>query len=253
MFMRRAMIAAVIATAVAAPATVGAATVTAPVDTWVPDGEVKGFALSGSTLYIGGNFTRIAPYTGSSARFEAANGDLKKPWPEVEGVVNAIVADGFGGWYLGGDFRSVGGVPRTDLAHVLADETVDPAWAPSTNGTVRALAVDTNTVFAGGEYTTANGVAHGHLAGFTRSTGALTAFAGGVSNSGFDDFKGVHALLLDGPTLYVGGIFDQAQVGNAPGLTRHRVAAFDVPSSQVKAWDPDANHTVNGLALDPAT
>ena len=89
-------------------------------------------AISGSTAYIGGNFTRIAPYTGSSALFDASNGELKRPWPEVAGVVNDVVSDGTGGWYLGGDFNSVGGVSRTDLAHVMADGTVDPSWAPTT-------------------------------------------------------------------------------------------------------------------------
>src|SRR4051812_23240033 len=76
--------------------------VTAPVETWVPDGEVKALEVSGSTAYLGGNFSRIAPYTGSSALFDAASGEVKQPWPEVDGVVNDVVSDGNGGWYLGG-------------------------------------------------------------------------------------------------------------------------------------------------------
>src|SRR5215207_11730860 len=121
-----------------------------PKPMWVPDGEVKAVAVSGSTAYIGGNFSRVAPYTGSSALFDASNGELRQPWPEVNGVVNAVASDGAGGWYLGGDFQSVGGVPRIDLAHVLPDRTLDPDWAPATDGLVRALAVGPGTVFAGG-------------------------------------------------------------------------------------------------------
>jgi len=235
----------------ALPGGTAADTVTAPVSTWVPDGEVKALAVSGSTAYIGGNFTRIGPYTGSSAMFGAASGDLK-PWPEVEGVVNAVAVDGAGGWYLGGDFRSVGGVPRTDLAHVLPGGTVDPNWAPTTDGTVRALTADNpgGPVYAGGEFSSANGTARANLAGFGRADGALTGFTGGVSHSGFDDFKGVHVLLLAGPTLYVGGIFDSAQ-GSGGAAARNRVAAFTVATSALLSWDPNANHTVNGLALDP--
>ena len=75
----------------------------------------------------------------------------------------------------------MGGVPRTDLAHVMSDGTVDPNWAPTTDGLVRALVVGTNTVFAGGEFSTANGVARKNLAGFNAATGALTSFTGGVS------------------------------------------------------------------------
>ena len=175
-------IAAGIVTLAVMPAGAVAAAVNDPASTWVPDGEVRAVALSGSTAYIGGNFSRIAPYTGSSALFDASNGELKKPWPEVEGVVNAVVPDGAGGWYLGGDFRSVGGVPRTDLAHVMPDGTVDPNFAPTTDGLVRALAVGTGTVFAGGEFSTANGEARENLAGFTAATGALTGFVGSVSD-----------------------------------------------------------------------
>src|SRR5688500_1176586 len=118
--MRRCAFIAIAAVLAMSTAAASADVVGDPRATWVPDGEVKAVAVSGSTAYIGGNFSRIAPYTGSSARFDAADAQLKNPWPEVDGVVNAIVSDGTGGWYLGGDFRSVGGVPRTDLAHVLA-------------------------------------------------------------------------------------------------------------------------------------
>ena len=241
-----------IVTLTAVPATAAAAALNDPVSTLVPDGEVKAIAISGSTAYIGGNFSRIAPYTGSSALFDASSGGLKKPWPEVAGVVNAVVRDGTGGWYLGGDFRSVGGVPRTDLAHVMPDGTLDPNFAPSTDGLVRALVVGTDTVFAGGEFATASGVARKNLAGFTAATGALTGFVGGVSDGGnvnMSDPLGVHALLLIGSTLYTVGEFDQAHSGMTT-LTRLRGTAFNVTNSQILAWNPSTNRLINGLARD---
>src|SRR5215211_2361904 len=201
MCLRRA-IAVVLVAASALPAGASADAVTGPRETWVPDGEVKAVAVSGSTAYIGGNFARIAPYTGSSALFDATSGALEKPWPEAEGVVNAIVADGSGGWYLGGDFRSLGGVPRTDLAHVLPDRSVDPNWAPTTDGVVRALAAAGagGLVYAGGDFSAANGQARASLASFSPDTGLLGSFTGGVSQSGLVDFKGLHTLLLRGTT-----------------------------------------------------
>ena len=56
-----------------APPSAVADAVGVPKPTWVPDGEVRAVAVSGSTAYIGGNFSRIAPYTGSSALFDASN------------------------------------------------------------------------------------------------------------------------------------------------------------------------------------
>ena len=226
--------------------------VTEPRATWVPDGEVKALAISGSTAYIGGNFSRIAPYTGSSALFDASTAGLKDPWPEVNGVVNAIVSDNAGGWYLGGDFTSVAGVARTDLAHVLPDGTLDPNFAPTTNGLVRALAAGTDTVFAGGEFSAANGASRGNLAGFSAATGALSGFVGSVSDGGnvtmFDPL-GVHALLLIGSTLYAGGEFDQAHNATTTS-TRLRGAAFNVTNSQILTWNPSTNRLINGMARD---
>src|SRR4051794_2551921 len=236
-----------IATLAFLPAHAVADPLTGPARAWVPDGEVKALALSGSTAYIGGNFSRIAPYTGSSALFDAASGDLKQPWPDVVGVVNAVVSDGSGGWYLGGNFSSVAGVARTDLAHVLADNSLDPDFAPTTNGEVRALAVGAGGLFAGGEFSQANGSQRGNLAAFF-PTGALTGFNANVAGTGpqtlFDPL-GVHALLIKGSKLYVGGEFNLAN-----GVTRLRGAAFALGSSALDTWQPNTNRLINGLALD---
>lgn len=246
MFLRRA-IAVSIVTAIVAPGAAVADPVTDPKRTFVPDGEVKAFAVSGSTVFVGGNFSRIAPYTGSSARFDSTSAALKS-WPEVDGVVNDVVADGSGGWYLGGNFRSVGGQPRTDLAHVMPDGTLDPGFAPTTNGEVRALAVGAGGVFAGGEFSQANGTARGNLAAFFPN-GDLSGFVGNVDGTGphtlFDPL-GVHALLLKGSKLYVGGEFNRAN-----GAVRLRGAAFAVGNSALdSSWQPNPNRLINGIALD---
>ena len=117
---------------------------------------------------------------------------------------------------------------------------------------MRALAVGTNSVFVGGEFSTASGVARKNLAGFDAATGALRSFAGEVSDGGsatmFDPL-GVHALLLIGSTLYVGGEFDQAQNATTTS-TRLRGAAFSITDSQILAWNPSTNRLINGLARD---
>src|SRR5687767_12215825 len=79
--------------------------------TWVPDGPVNAIAISGSTAYVGGSFGTLAPYTGGSAALDAVTGERHR-WPDVAGTVNAVASDGAGGWYLGGSFASVAGVPR---------------------------------------------------------------------------------------------------------------------------------------------
>jgi len=70
----------------------------------------------------------------------------------VSGTVYATIPDGSGGWYIGGDFTSVGGVTRRRIAHILSDGTVG-SWNPNANNTVNALAVSGGVVYAGGDFT----------------------------------------------------------------------------------------------------
>ena len=47
------------------------------------------------------------------------------PWPFLWlGTVNTSASDGAGGWFIGGNFSHVGGLPRYGLAHILADGNV---------------------------------------------------------------------------------------------------------------------------------
>ena len=117
---------------------------------------------------------------------------------------------------------------------------------------MRALAIGSGAVFAGGEFSAADGAPRENLAGFALDTGALTNFVGGVSAGGpqtlFDPI-GVYALLSIGPTLYAVGEFNQAKSG-ATVATRLRGAAFSVADSQILPWDPGTNRLINGFARD---
>ena len=49
-------------------------------------------AISGSTAYVGGTFSRVAPYTGGSVRLDKTTAQPRVPWPPVDGTVEAIAA-----------------------------------------------------------------------------------------------------------------------------------------------------------------
>ena len=67
----------------------------------------------------------------------------------IDGIVRAAVADGQGGWFIGGDFKYVGGQFRRYAAQVTAAGAVT-AWNPKPDQPVEALAFDGATVFLGG-------------------------------------------------------------------------------------------------------
>ncbi len=78
----------------------------------------------GNTVYVGGAFSQIVNRTGSTIVVPGSGGAPEPGFPEVAGgSVNAAVADGEDGWYLGGTFTNVGGTSRPGLAHVRGDRT----------------------------------------------------------------------------------------------------------------------------------
>ena len=78
---------------------------TTPQPLWRPDGPVYALVKDGSTLYIGGDFSRIGPYTGYGVPVGSASGDLAWDLKDIlpventstAGSIKAVVADGAGG------------------------------------------------------------------------------------------------------------------------------------------------------------
>ena len=120
-----------------------------PSSLWETNGQVEEVVESGGTVYLGGQFSYLGPHTGSGVALSSESGAVDSRFPHVDGgKVTAVVADGTGGWFIGGEFTSVGGVARRHLAHIAADGTLDSVWNPPTvNGSVFALAVSGSIVF----------------------------------------------------------------------------------------------------------
>jgi hypothetical protein len=139
--------------------------------------------------------------------------------------------------FVGGTFTRLGSRARDNIGAVLADGTVDPAFAPSTNGKVDAIAVsdDGSRVFLGGSFTTVDGQPRANLAAVDASTGALIedwqADTTGTSPE-------VHDLAIHGDRLYVAGKF-----GGIGGTARKRL---QVVSASTGAVDMSFNAKVVG-------
>ena len=107
----------------------------APLPGFVTDEPVNALARSAGRVFLGGDFTRIGPATGGGVVLDPASGLRAAQFPDVRGIGFAVAPDGAGGYYVGGRFSAVGGVPRKNIAHVLADGSVDPAFAPPSTAT----------------------------------------------------------------------------------------------------------------------
>jgi len=118
--------------------------------TWITDGTGHAIASGGSVIYIGGDFYHVGPNTGTGASLSTATGNPALAYSRANNIIRAVVANGSGGWYIGGSFTMVQGVERNRLAHILADGTLDDSWNPGADDLVLALAISGGTVYVGG-------------------------------------------------------------------------------------------------------
>ena len=208
-------------------------------NTWIVDGAVRVVVTTGTTTYIGGDFTNVGPNTGQGVSFVRSTGSLQLPYLKINGKVRAAAPDGSGGWYIGGNFTKVGRVPRYYIAHILPDGTLDHSWNPNANSYVYTLAVSGSTVYAGGSFSNIGGQGRYFIAALD-STGAATTWNPNANGT-------VYTLAVSGSTVYAGGNFS-----NIGGKDRNYIAALD-STGAATTWNPNANYGVNALAVSGST
>lgn len=220
---------------------------------WAPNGEVRAVAVDGSgTQYLGGDFTAMDLRAQGLAVLDPGASDwqsVDRTFPTVDDSVYAVVADGSGGWFVGGDFQKIGSpaVSQPYLAHVHADGSVDPDFITYLDGPVRALTLADGALYVGGSFTgydtavVALDATYGSAIGsFGLSSGTVTSLA--VYPSG---------QQLDGAIVYVGGTF------NAGSSDRHLMSfTCDINfnlCSETQGWvEPVLDADVRSLVLDAA-
>jgi hypothetical protein len=204
--------------------------------------NVTAIARAGKTLYVGGAFSQVGPNTGSGIALEYGRGDPAPNYAKVNGEILAAIADGAGGWFIGGSFTAVGGRPRLHLARILAGGEV-AEWSPDPNKQVHALALLGGTLFVGGQFDTICGQPRSLVAAVDISTGQATPWDPSATGVLYN-YPVVSALALRGDTVFVGGNF--LSIG---GLSRRFLAAVDAHSGEALAWDPNPDQPVNVITL----
>ena len=142
---------------------------------WAFGGTVHTVARAGNVAFVGGRFNAVAArhnVVGGFAVISATTSHRALRTARVHGNVNAVVSDGTGGWFLGGNFTFVGPERRPQIVHILSDGRIDSAWTGRVDGRVMALALVGTTLFVGGEFTQAgSGVGGGMPAARTEPRG----------------------------------------------------------------------------------
>lgn len=213
---------------------------------WQPNGTVKSIAQDDDYVYLGGDFTRMIKPTvngviSHGVGIDVNTGELLKEMPNINGVVTAIVADGVGGWYVGGDFTKVGNVVRNNLAHIKADRTLDMLWNPNpTYVLVRTLYLSGTDLYVGGQFWTIAGHNAKHLAKFS------TIGAGAIDVTWKTNIEGylVSNIVFSNTAIYISGQFSKVDEKD-----RKNIAKLSFDGSVDVNWNPSADAEVTKMIL----
>ena len=170
-----------------------------PDNTWGANGRVYDVLRVGSRVYIAGSFTQVRSPGGSYT--------ARSRLAAFDATTNALIT----------------------------------TWVPSADNEVYALAAssDGTRIYAGGAFTTVNGVAKSRAASLDATTGALRSWKA-------DANEAVRSLAVSGTTVYMGGKFT-----NVNGSSRGRLAAVSYDSGALRSWRPSASYTVRTVKVSP--
>jgi hypothetical protein len=208
---------------------------------------VADIAIEGSNVYFAGLFDRAgAAQVRNVARYNIAT----QEWSALgtglaAGANNSVFAIAIAGSdiYLGGGFTEAGGLPANRVARF---STATLSWAAlgsgalnGVDGTVQALAVDGSSVYAGGNFAGAGGVAANSVARYHAASNAWSALGESASN-GVGPFGTVNAIAISTTDVFVAGFFR-----DAGGIEANNIARFG-KANQV--WSALATGGVAGVA-----
>jgi hypothetical protein len=177
-------------------------------------GRVLALAALGPDVFVGGQFARAG---GAAANAVARFGVASRIWSPLgsglsngaNAIVNALAGDG-SSFFAGGIFGVAGGVT---LPFIGRFGPAQGAWSAlggvgvGTSNPVRALALDGNALYVGGEFQSAGGNTSPGAARFDLASQSWSSLAGGVSGV-------VNAMLARPDGVVAGGTLTAA--GGAP-------------------------------------
>ncbi len=160
-----------------------------------------GVLKTGGKYLVNGEFQYWADNNGSALLVDTGTNNIinNRKW-RINGVVRTAIPDGQGGFFIGGDFTSIGDSSRKYIAQISA--TGKPtSWKPITDSFVNVILKRNDTLFIGGVFTVFGGSARPRFAMY-KTTGTLLYHG---STGPFTSLYSINALLLNNDTLIIGG------------------------------------------------
>jgi len=204
---------------------------------WNPaaNGDVNALVLSGSDLFVGGNFTNIGGQTRNNlAKLNATGiGTVDATWnPGANYLVTDMAISGTD-LYVCGNFTGIGGAWRNYIAKLTTTGAglADVLWNPNPVGGINAIAISGTDLYVGGSFTNISGQLRNNIA-------KLSTLGNGAANATWNPNPNgaVHVITISGSDVYVGGVFT-----NIGGQSRANLAKLSTMGSGTAdaVWDPN--------------
>lgn len=216
--------------------------------------NVTSLAIQSTTLYIGGEFTKLNGETRNGlASVNLSNGTLYvwNPILTTNSSINSLVIDG-NTLYAAGNFTTVNGNTRDKIAQWNISTPSNPmltSWTPPlSNNDIKTLAINGDTLYVGGSFTSIGGEARNRVVAFEASSGKLISnWNASVGNSEGDR---VTSLALKDNQLFVGGTFTEVLYNSTYDTNYKYLVALDASTGELAPnWTPNVNNSVKALAV----
>jgi Rax2 C-terminal beta propeller domain/Secretion system C-terminal sorting domain len=176
--------------------------------------QVAAIAISGSDVYVGGNFTEAGGLPANNIAMWDGTKWSSLGTPPNDGIDNSVYALALSGTdlYVGGLFANAGGNTANNVA--MWNGT---SWAPVGSGvdnSVASIAVGTGEIYFGGAFTHAGG----NPASYVASWDGTNWSSLGSPTNGTDGI--VFSVATSGDTLFAAGAFNNAGGSASPYLAK---------------------------------
>ena len=203
------------------------------------DGKILAAGDFSGANSIGGQtrnrIARLDPITGLADSFD----------PNANGSVNAIAVQADGKILVGSGLQSIGGQMRNYIARVDGTTGLADSFDPNSNNLVLSIAVQADgKILVGGAFSAPNsigGQARNHIARLDPTTGLADSFDPNAQSLVYSI-----AVQADGKILAGGSFIGANSIG---GQMRNRIARLDATTGLADSFNPNANNSVNAIAV----
>jgi len=206
-------------------------------------------------IVVGGGFTSIGGQTRNRiARLDATTGQPDSFDPNANDAIYSVVIQADGKILAGGVFTSIGGQTRNHIARLDATTGLPDSFNPNANGVVITITLQADgKILVGGVFSqqagaiTIGGQARNYIARLDAATGLADSF-----NPNANSEVTSIAVQADGKIL-AGGYFQDLGLGavSIGGEVRNRIARLDPTTGLADSFNPNANESVNSIAIQP--